>query len=597
MTRRPSRRRPRFLPRLWTAALAAAVLLPAGCHSGGDRAGTDAGPGAGLDGSATGPDGGTAAAGIPGLTAPLPIDPVVEIPDNQWLLDAYRTFLGREHDPGGFRVNLRALEGGQSRAQIAAAFVASAEFQGSPALADRAGFVTRVYQTLLGRAPSAAEVASQLENLASADGSGPGRSWVQFLADVYGSPEYKATSCQTGYYTLGARIDPGALRLDDLFAGTARMQTIAESEEVHLTVPSATALWDQKLPVLRDPGQDRYIAFTRAYLANKTFNVALLTSDDAVHFTEAGLLFDKSAGQTFYDPHIAVDESVCPRRYVLTSECLGHEGAASLCTSQSTTPGWAETWTTPTVLVDGCGGNAAGICGTAAAESASTGTTLIDGTSRYVSWTQVYDGVGGNDPQAHTYTQGAQVASLSGYFGTVMAGASPIAALLPSEPQPFCTDAWDCNNRDQQDWKREGDQYYAIYNGANYYRCDGSWGVSIARAASPLGPYDQRLPLSRGIAAERTDTCGISYPVLNVIGGQLYIYYAYYPGHRRQPHHARAAGGDALSAGPAVPTSPSRDGAQPRRRAVRRRGHVTRGLSRAAVRLIRRPRRCARLMR
>jgi hypothetical protein len=197
---------------------------------------------------------------------------------------------------------------------------------------------------------------------------------------------------------------------------------------------------------------------------------------------------------------------------------------------QSTTPGWTETWSTPFILVDGCGGNAAGICQTAAAESASTGTTLIDGASRYVAWTQVYDGVGANDPQAHTYSQAAAVASFTGYFGTVMQGTSAITTMLSAEPQPWCTSTWDCNNRDKQDWKREGSYYYAIYNGANYYRCNGAWGVSVARSPTPVGAeYTDRLPLARGIVAERQDTCGISYPVVNVVGGELFVYYAYYP--------------------------------------------------------------------
>ena len=39
--------------------------------------------------------------------------------------------------------------------------------------------------------------------------------------------------------------------------------------------------------------------------------------------------------------------------------------------------------------------------------------------------------------------------------------------------------------------------------------------------------YTERLPLSQGIAAERHDTCGISYPMLNVVNGQPFVYYAF----------------------------------------------------------------------
>jgi len=100
---------------------------------------------------------------------------------------------------------------------------------------------------------------------------------------------------------------------------------------------------------------------------------------------------------------------------------------------------------------------------------------------------------------------------------------------MSAEPEPWCTSTWDCKNRDVQDWKREGSFYYAVYNGANYYRCDGSWGVSVARSVTAVGSeYLDRLDLSRGIPAIRDDTCGISYPVVKVIDGELFVYYAYY---------------------------------------------------------------------
>jgi hypothetical protein len=469
---------------------------------------------------------------IPGVHEPLAVAPSVDVPDNHWLLDAYRTVLGREHDPDGYRVNRKALEAGQSRAQIVAAFVASAEFQANPALADRGGFVVRAYQTLLGRAASPAEIASQLADLREASGAGQGRTWAELLASVFGSAEYAAKWCVTGWYTLGGPVKPGALLLGDLFAGRARLATIGESEEVTLTMPSAQAIWDQKLPVLRDPAAPRWIGFSRAFVEPNPglFDIVLLASDDGLHFTEVGPIFERAAGQTFYDPHVAPDPGVCPPRFTMAMECIGHEGGASLCTSQSTTPGLPETWSAPVVVVDGCTGNPNGVCKTKAAESASTGVTLADGASRYVAWTQVYDGVGANDPQAHTYSQAAAVPSFGAYFGTVMAGTSPIATMLSATPQPWCASPWDCNNRDKQDWKREGDSYYALYNGANYYRCNGTWGVSIARSPVAVGPeYTDRLPLERGIAAERSDTCGISYPVLDVLDGDLFVYYAYYP--------------------------------------------------------------------
>jgi len=139
-------------------------------------------------------------------------------------------------------------------------------------------------------------------------------------------------------------------------------------------------------------------------------------------------------------------------------------------------------------------------------ESASTGVTLIDGGRKYIAWTQVYDGVRAWDPLAHAYSQSAEVTNFSTYFGSVM---SPRATIMMNSEPRFCTDAWDCNNRDKQDWKREGDYLYALYDGSEYYRCDsGHWGISVARSSQVVGSeYLDRLPLSRGIAAVRKTAC------------------------------------------------------------------------------------------
>lgn len=481
------------------------------------------------------PDAGDSDAGsfvpVVGVHVPRTVDPVVDIQHNHWLLDAYRVVLGREHDPAGYRVNYAALQSTSSREDIVAAFVASAEFRANPSLAGREGFVTRLYRTLLRREPSAPEVASQVAQLRAADGSGAGITWEQMIEAFYASAEFRSR-CETGYYTLGAPVRPGALLLGDLFAGRARLQTIAESQAVTLAMPSALAIWDQKVSVLRNPQGTGYLGFTRAYVASmpERFTVMMLSSPDAVHFTEVGPVFERSGAQTWYDPHVAVDHGVCPPRYVMAMECLGRE-AASLCVSESTTPGWTETWSRPAVTVDGCNGaGASSVCGSRAAQSASTGVTLTDGRARYVAWTQVYDGVMANDPLAHTYSQSTAVDAFAAHQGTVMRASHPIATMMSATPMPWCASPWDCNNRDKQDWKREGDFFYALYNGANYYRCDGAWGVSVARSAEAAGPeYTDRLPLAAGIAAERNDTCGISYPMLNVVDGELYVYYAYYP--------------------------------------------------------------------
>ena len=143
---------------------------------------------------------------------------------------------------------------------------------------------------------------------------------------------------------------------------------------------------------------------------------------------------------------------------------------------------------------------------------------------------QVYDGTRDDDPQSHTYSQSAGVKSFYGssYFGTVVSPGvttmqvpatrcSAVAhsltraaqdvlrgqALLQRQlglqqqvlcpPQPLIIKREmnyliACACRDKQDWKREGGFFYALYNGANYYRCNGTWGISISRSSSAVGP-------------------------------------------------------------------------------------------------------------
>jgi hypothetical protein len=329
---------------------------------------------------------------IPGVHVPLPIDPTVDFTNAVFLKYLYLVLFRREPDAPGFRTNFLDLEGGMTRDALFAGLTKSAEFQGNPSLQDRGGFVTALYTQLLQRQPSPQEVTNDVANLRAYDGSGSGLTWLQLMQSVWQSAEFKGTNCATGYYTLGAPVNADALLLEDLFAGRAHMQPINASQTLSLSLPSAKNVWDQKLPVLRNPEGSGYIAFTRVFVdpAANHFTISLLTSPDGVSFTEAGQLFSISPSQTFYDAHISVDWSVCPPMYVMSMECIGHTGAASLCTAQSPYPGHIEAWTVPFVAVDGCvqgGGNS--VCHTNAAESASTGVSLADGGARYLAWTQV----------------------------------------------------------------------------------------------------------------------------------------------------------------------------------------------------------------
>ncbi len=485
-----------------------------------------------------------------GVYSPISIDPVVEILDAHFLSDAYWVIFDRAYDVEGFRHNMALLEDGTSRADMFDALIGSPEFQGQAELHSNESYVRRVYRTLLGREPSDEEVANASSQLKSYDGSGSGLTWYEFLVSVTGSVEYKDVNCHDSYYTYGRPLQEGAPTLDDLFAGRARFQDLAEAETVALSFDGGsgvTHLWDQKLPLFHDDASGKYYTFTRGYLPDGTFNIFLLESVDGRNFAQVGTdpVFVKDSSTHYYDAHLAIDSSVCPRQYVMTLECYfpGLE-SASLCTSRSDMPTRPETWSRPQVAVIGCNNNPGdGGCASERYLSASTGVALVDGFDRFFSWTVVDDGtvwfenadhqLNPDEGDERTYSSGIAVRNFNSFVGyTFRTGEE----LLRSEPDVYCTSSWDCNNRDVQDWKREQDYYYAIYNGANYYRCarpeggNNLWALSIARrpvSGSPVGPYSETLaPL---ITAERDDVCGISYPVINEVGGALYLYYAYYP--------------------------------------------------------------------
>ena len=293
---------------------------------------------------------------------------------------------------------------------------------------------------------------------------------------------------------------------------------------------------DQKLAIFKDPDRpDVQYAATRGYLGNVLFNIFLVSSTDGVTFTQVpgtgpnGIFsFPAGGGWTVYDPHIAVDTSTKPPTYVMTTECvkslntLPYDGfGASLCTSVSKTPWDGSSWSLPHLIIENQG-----------FKSASTGVTLIDGRDIYLQWTVVDDGTNGVDEGTESAsTWAAKVSDYSTYKGcSTTAG----QLLMWAAQDITCNSAWDCNIVDVQDWRHIGGYYYATYNRANYFRCSwrtapltNQWALAIRRSRTALGSYAESTgPI---ISAERSDICGISYPVLNQIDGKTFLYYAYYP--------------------------------------------------------------------
>ncbi|MBI5452128.1 carbohydrate binding domain-containing protein, partial [Candidatus Gottesmanbacteria bacterium] len=342
-------------------------------------------------------------------------------------------------------------------------------------------------------------------------------------------------SCPTSYYAYQQPLKLESPTLDDLFSGKAHLQSPGEAQRVNLDFnPAHVSIADgdySKLPILYNPEDRKYYAYSRSLGIDRRYKMFLMISTDGLNFTEVAPIFDDSVinevGQV-YDGHIAIDYSVCPTRYMMALETSGQ-----MSVSYTTTPFIPSSWSKPKVIVHMILDYQRNIL-----KSASTGTFLIDGNQKYAAWT-VVDGHppdrNGN-PQPDngneaTYSQGVGASDLLTDLGDSSIG----NVLLPAEKNTHCTSSWDCNNKDKQDWKKEGNYYYLIYNGANYFGCvrplndqqyTNDWGNSIVRSTNPLGGYS--LPgLGKIINSEDKVICGTSYPMINNVNGELYMYYAY----------------------------------------------------------------------
>lgn len=339
-----------------------------------------------------------------------------------------------------------------------------------------------------------------------------------------------AGSCSTSYYTYQQPLHSDAPTLSDLFDGKAHFVNINEADIVSINFnPSdVTDVWGQKMPILLNQEDGKYYAFTRGYNSNKNlFKMFLLSSPDGRNFTEVGPLFEDSVGDNL-DGHIAIDYTVCPANYVMAIECGG-----SLCSSTSMTPFIPASWSKPVPVVS---------YDLSGHKSASTGVFLIDGNNKYASWTVIdFVDKNPNDPNPKNrdigtesgYSRGIVINNPLSYLGLSSIG----SVILPAEQNTHCTSSWDCNYRDKQDWKKEGNYYYLFYSGSNYYwpyRYPGdtqysvNTGIGIARSTDPLGGYDLNGVGEFTDVNNSNDGSGPTYPVINAINGELYLYYPFW---------------------------------------------------------------------
>jgi hypothetical protein len=76
------------------------------------------------------------------------------------------------------------------------------------------------------------------------------------------------------------------------------------------------------MPILFNPEDRQYYAFTRGGTSNSQFNIYMMKSSDGVHFSQAGpgVFASLVPEWSFYDAHIAVDRSQNPPKYIMTME-------------------------------------------------------------------------------------------------------------------------------------------------------------------------------------------------------------------------------------------------------------------------------------
>jgi hypothetical protein len=471
----------------------------------------------------------------------MPVDPVVSLTDADFLKHAYLVLLARDYDVTGMLLYLDYLQT-NSRPMTFQALIGSAEFAANPALASLTGFVGRVYDAVLGRSPTAEETTAALKNLQKADGTGGSKSWYQLYVEVVQSAEFKTKNCATEYYVYDAQLPTDEPILRDVTNGAARIQKPGEATPVQLTFDGTTGAipsGNEKIVTFVDPESKETYALIRALEANSTFNMFLFKMEDpgGTSFSQkSGPLLQKAPTEQHLDPHLAIDNSVCPRRFVLGTLC-----STGACISYTTTPTVPETWSRPQTAITNCVPLTANCADRYV--NAWSSVTLFDHRQPYFGWQELdegptqYQSAGFVNPDDGVESASTSAQAFNPYQLTpATVVAADKQSLLPAEPNPKCTTAWDCDNRSISDWRREGAYFYLLYAGANYHRCKrpdvdlalpNQWGIGVASSLSALDNYTRPLEPSV-VFAEAANTCGISYPFVNRVGEKLYVYYASY---------------------------------------------------------------------
>lgn len=489
-----------------------------------------------------------------GVYQPLPEVQTLNVPADWNLYNFYKVVLNREPDVEGFKNNLKQRDTLNTR-QVFNAFLQSSEFYNNESLQDKRAYITRVYQNLLKRNPTETELNNVTNALKSSSGTGTeSLTWFQYYNSVLNSPEFKNVHCTHRKYSYGSPLKQGSPTLTALFNNRAVITPPQNSENIKHNFRRADgvkAVWDQKTQIFYTDNSG-YYALTRGFVGDNTkqvFNVFLMFSPDGINFQSLGPIFSRETpNQTFYDPYVLADSKGCIPVYRSVSECFtpGMENV-SVCYSETSLPTKTYSWSEPKVILSGCDSNPSQGCISDRYISTSTPTLHQDksGDNYFLSVTVVDDGVQTpiradiqDDGSERTYTK---IFNLNNNPTVNIGNVTSGRILLDANTTRVCdrraannqNARWDCNNVDVQSIYREGDNYFALYNGANYFRCtrpsgvnsSSEWGIGIARSNRAGNGFEKSS--AKLVSAERFDTCAVSYPVINAINGELYLYYAF----------------------------------------------------------------------
>jgi hypothetical protein len=295
--------------------------------------------------------------------------------DEAFIQRLYVGLLGRSYDPAGMESWALAMAQGESETQVAAGFLASAEYISLPHAAGSAAFVQSLYGGFLGRAPDAAGLAywtsapAQAQGpaaiVASFDDSAESKARNAFAtAKVFARSETGTVLHDIYESALGREADPGGLAFYTRLAQSQPLAVVAddiahsaEAQADHAGQTDGqfvTQLYEQGLGRVPDAADlASFVARLGSGLTRSEFILGLASAPEAVaHLTSDDFSQPPSLAQvadiTLHEGQTAAVqlEAASPDRTALAWSLVGGPPGASVSAAG------LFTWTAPDVAGD-----------------------------------------------------------------------------------------------------------------------------------------------------------------------------------------------------------------------------------------------------